>query len=162
MHDLVNNPGADTACDDSPDRLAARLRYVAHALAYAASGKWLLARIAVLFVFLANLRTRLQHGRTAVVRPSRSGGSDHSARAVLRRRNPMVFGGRWTTGAACTDTPARYRSARGVIERPAYTEVPGHSGATHLVRDGWILTRRVVSACFTLRWPADCSAHEIP
>lgn len=156
MHDHVHL----TSCDDHPDRLAAGLRYAAQLLVYAFGGKWLLVRLAGLLVFLANVRTRITLGRTAVVRPSRSGGSDHSARAVLRQRNPMVFGGRWHAAAACTDTPARYRPARSIVARPAFSEVVGHSGATHLVRDGWILTRRVVAGLFPLRWPADCAASE--
>ena len=39
--------------------------------------------------------------------PIATGGQDHSARAVLTDRNPMVFGGEFTTGIECA---LRHRS----------------------------------------------------
>jgi hypothetical protein len=47
-----------------------------------------------------------------------------------------------------------------VAVRPAFAEVTAPSGTTHLMLDGWIATRKVV-AVFSLRWPADCGAHEV-
>lgn len=66
-----------------------------------------LRALAVVLVHVADALTRWRHGRSAVLYPSRTGGRDFSARAVLTARNPMVFGGVFTTGIECS---LRHRS----------------------------------------------------
>ena len=56
---------------------------------------------AVFLVHLADIVSRLRHGKQAVLLPSRTGGADHSARAVLTGLSPMVFGGEAHAGAQC-------------------------------------------------------------
>lgn len=146
MHDSHN--GLETACDDNQDRLGAWLRLLAVAPASALSWRWALRLLGALgvFVFLANLRARILFGRTAVVRPSRTGGADHGLRAMQSGRNPMVFGGVAHAAAKCLMVDARYLPARSVRVR----------GNDH----SWVATRRAVVACFALEWPGDCAANE--
>lgn len=146
MHD--QNKGTVTACDDAPDRLGAWLRLLAHDVATALSWRWLLHFVPAVLVFLANVRARVLLGRTAILRPSRSGGADHGLRAVRSGRNPMVFGGPAHGGAACLDTAPRYL-------RPSVVRLRLATGD-----GGWVATRRVVTAWFPLRWPGDCAANE--
>lgn len=135
--------GESTACSDAPDKLGAWLRLLAADAATALSWRWLARLLPVVLVALANAWTRVAHGPTAILLPARTGGVDHGMRAVLSHRNPMLFGGRWHAGAACTDTPGTYAHRRGVVIRQAFVEIRGRSGATHLASYGWIATRRV-------------------
>lgn len=57
--------------------------------------------VAHLLVHFADVWQVLRTGRVAVLYPVRTGGSDHSLRAVLAGASPMVAGGDFTTGAAC-------------------------------------------------------------
>ena len=87
------------------------LRSLAVALAYAVTFKWLLARVAMLAVHVADVLARLLRGPTAVLVPSRTGGGDHSARAVITGRSPMCkLGGGFTDGSECVLRP-RWRVA---------------------------------------------------
>lgn len=140
-----------TSCDDSPDRLGAWLRLLAVDASTALSWRWLLHYAPVVLVFLANVRTRFLLGRTAVVLPARTGGSDYGARAVLRGRNPMVFGGPAHYGFSCREQLVVRRRLRWVTDTT--------SGAGRIALD-WIMTRRTESSAFALAWPADCSASE--
>lgn len=58
--------------------------------------------VAHLLVRVADLVAFWRHGQTSVLYPMLRGGPDHSLRAVLADRNPMVCRGEFTSGAACT------------------------------------------------------------
>ena len=129
-------------CDDRPDRFDTWLRLAAHVVAYTVSGAWIRVRLARLFVLAADMYLRATGGRMSVLLPSRTGGGDHSYRAVVHG-SPMVFGG-------CRSMGVTSRGRNATIE----VVVRSKRG------DGWIATRRTMSMCYTLAWPATCTAPE--
>ena len=58
--------------------------------------------VAHLLIHIADIVAFWRHGQASVLYPVLCGGQDHSARAVLTDRNPMVCRGEFTTGAACS------------------------------------------------------------
>ena len=86
------------------------LRSLASNLALVASWRVALGVLAHLLVHVADIVHHLRHGRTAVLSPSRTGGADHSAKAIMAGRAPMLFGGEFTTGAECIRRPTRERA----------------------------------------------------
>ena len=114
-------------CDDTPDNprgYEARLRSLAVVLAYAVTFKWLLARVAMLAVHVADVLARLLRGPTSVLLPSRTGGGDHSLHAILSGRSPMCkLGGGFTDGAECHPPTRRVPIVRDVMTRAGWVVV---------------------------------------
>jgi len=92
---------ASTRCSDlpTPDEW---LRALAGNLAMLRTWWAVPMVLAHLLVHVADLVHFWRVGQTAVLYPMLTGGSDHSARAVLANRNPMVCRGDFTTGIACS------------------------------------------------------------
>lgn len=97
---LVRHVGTIDRCDDLPTA-GEWFRLLAGNLALIRTWWAVPMVITHLLVRVADLVHFWRHGQTAVLYPIATGGQDHSARAVLTDRNPMVFGGEFTTGPAC-------------------------------------------------------------
>ena len=98
---LIRHTGTIDRCDDLPTA-GEWFRLLAGNLALIRTWWAVPMVIAHLLVHLADLVHFWRHGQTAVLYPVATGGQDHSARAALTDRNPMVFGGEFTTGPACS------------------------------------------------------------
>ena len=112
-------PTVDVRCDDLPTA-GEWFRLLAGNLALIRTWWAVPMVIAHLLVRVADLVHFWRHGQTAVLYPIATGGQDHSARAVLTDRNPMVFGGAFATGIECGHYRSRTRARKVVtwaIER---------------------------------------------
>lgn len=98
---MTPHPPDMAQCDDLPTSRE-WLRMLASNLALVR--RWWVVPMVVahLLVHLADLVQVWRRGQVAVMYPVLSGGGDHSLRAVRAGRSPMVCGGEFTTGAACS------------------------------------------------------------
>lgn len=90
---------------------------------------------------------RLHHLRTtATVEPSRTGGGDHSAKAVRAGRSPMVFGGRkWQADGLCD--PRRSMVTRRIVVAAGWiARIDWNMRANHVAPRGAELCMDMVTA----------------
>ncbi len=133
--DLADDASLDDTrgdeCDDLPTP-GQWLRSLAGNLALVSSWRVALGVLAHLLVHVADILHHLRHGQTAVLSPSRTGNADHTLRAIMVGRAPMLFGGDFTTGASCRRATIHNTRApsviAGVIRRP-------------VLRHGWYVVR---------------------
>lgn len=96
---------------DNERQVCAWLRAYTVAVSAAVTSRWILGWLPGFIVFVANVRARIVYGRTAILRPSRTGGVDHGLAAMIRGRNPMIFGGDSHRFAECSTLKPRMRVA---------------------------------------------------